>query len=287
MKTLYYLLILLGISVFHSCKTEENNPTIDQKIDYFDITDKPKEKWNELDSLCDSIYNAFGVKVIYEYTPRLIRTGYAYYYPPSYEKALAYTRLMLAKFWLPTVKKAFPDYFAREIPREFILMGGYYHSTQSDLNAASGAGFNGQFYRLGMGGINMFDKSDKDELYDHLVTLWHEHAHNQDVKYGRSKYFDNISVGTYYKEAWSTKSNSTANKDGFFSAYGGFAPEEDFATGVEYITRKSKQEVLSLIETNEKLKTKYAFIYRFYNDKGMDLHRLHELCDSVVFKTTY
>ena len=288
MKNINFIAILLVILLTtFSCTKSEEILTLDDEIDYFDISDKPKHKWNELDSLCDSIYKAYGVKVIYEFTPRLIRTGAAFYYPPNYHNALEYTRLMVAKFWLDPVKKNFPKYLNTEMPREYILMGGSYHGTQVNIGESSGAGFNGQFYRLGMGSVNLFNKSDRAWLYNHLVILWHEHAHNQDQKYGRGETFDKISAGTYYAEAWTTKSDPDANKDGFFRKYGGFAPEEDFATTVEHITRFSKSSVETFITQSEKLKTKYLYLSKFYNDKGMDLHRLHELCDSVVNKTNY
>jgi len=279
--------LFLIITGFISCEKNETLQPIDTEIDYFDIADKPKSKWNELDYLSDSIYNAFGVKVIYEYTPRLIRNGNAFYYPPNYKNALDYTRLMLAKFWLDPLKENFPKYYANETPREYILMGGSYHHDPVSLTVGSGAGFNGQFYRLGMGSVNAFNRSNKDWLFDHLVILWHEHSHNQDVKYGRGVTFDNISVGTYYKEFWVQKSLAQANSDGFFRNYGGFAPEEDFATTVEHITRFPENDVLKLIETNTKLKSKYTYIMKFYADKGMNLHRLQALCDSVIFKTNY
>lgn len=289
MKTFLKTIALLVMCFFvlQSCDKNEVITDIDESIDYFDIKDKPKEKWNELDHLCDSIYKAYGVKVIYEFTPKIIRNGNAFYYPANYEKALEYTRLMVAKFWLDPLKNIFPKYYDAETPREYILMGGYYHHDPVATNVGSGAGFNGQFYRLGMGGVNLFDKSNKPWLFDHLVILWHEHAHNQDVKYGRGPLFDNISVGTYYKEYWSTKTLQQANQDGFFRAYGGFAPEEDFATTVEHLTRFPKSDVLTLIETNAKLKAKYNFVTKFYGDKGMDLHKLQQACDSVIYKTTY
>lgn len=276
----------LGCILIFSCQKESALHT-NGEIDYFDIVDKPKSKWNELDTLCDSIYREFGVKIIYEYTPKMIRQGQAFYYPPNYEKALAYTRLMLAKFWLDPLKKNFPKYFKNETPVEYVLMGGGYHNDPIDVQLGQGAGFNGQFYRLGMGSVNEFDQNDKAWLHNHLVILWHEHAHNQDVKYGRGEVFDRISVGTHYNEYWITKSMAEAHNDGFFRPYGGFAPVEDFATTVEHLTRYPKQEVLALVETNEKFKSKYALITKFYMDKGMDLHRLQVVCDSVVNQTNY
>ncbi|MCA5004300.1 hypothetical protein IPZ78_03905 [Sphingobacterium sp. WQ 366] len=286
-----YIKLFLSMTMLaflsQSCEKSEEITTIDESIDYFDIVDKPKDKWNELDYLCDSIYKAYGTKVIYEFTPKIIRNGNAFYYPATYDKSLAYTRLMVDKFWLKPLKDNFPEYHSKETPREYIIMGGYYHNTPVATNQGSGAGFNGQFYRLGMGGINNFDKQNKANLHDHLVILWHEHAHNQDVKYGRGPLFDNISVGTYYKEQWSTKTLAQANSDGFFRNYGGFAPEEDFATTVEHITRFPENTVTTLINTNDKLKTKYNFVMKFYQDKGLNLHRLQVLCDSVVYKTNY
>lgn len=285
----YTLLISIGMIAFLSCSKEDKVPLVKENIDYFTVTNKPKEKWNALDSLCDSLYKDYGVKIVYEYTPQMIQPT-AFYYPPAYHKALAYTRMIMKRLWLEPTKKNFPEYFKKEIPIEFILMGGGYHSDPIALNIGYGLGFNGQFYRLGMGNVNNLDLSNKDEVHDHLVILWHEHAHNQDVKYGRGEAFNRISVGTYYKEAWNTKTLVNTITDGFFPqptatpGYGGFAPEEDFATTVEYLTRHPKSEVLKLINSNEKQKIKYNLVNNFYLQKGMDLHKLQSIIYDLVYK---
>lgn len=280
---IYTLLILAGMSAFVSCSKEEKVSLEKENLDYFAITNKPKEKWNALDSLCDTLYRDYGVKIVYEYTPQMIRPN-DFYYPPAYDKALAYTRKVMKTLWLEPLKKNFPDYFKKETPIEFILMGGFYHGHPTNTAIAAGAGFNGQFYRLGMGGINNLDLSNKAAVHEHVVILWHEHAHNQDVKYGRGEIFDRVSVGTYYKEAWSTKNDVQAVTDGFFEAYGGFAPEEDFATTVEYLTRSPKSDAITLINSNEKLKRKYNLVTKFYLDKGMDLHKLQSIVYDLVYK---
>lgn len=275
-------IIILAIVVLTACKKEEKLSLPAANTDYFAINNKPRDKWNALDSLCDSLYRDYGVKIVYEYTPQVIRPN-EFYYPPNYDKALAYTRNVLKRLWLEPLKKDFPAYFKDQTPVEFVLMGGYYHFHPTNTDVGSGAGFNGQFYRLGMGGINQLNLLDKAAVHDHVVILWHEHAHNQDQKYGRGEFFDRISVGTYYKEAWTTKTDAQANKDGFFRRYGGFAPEEDFATTVEHVTRYPKQDVLKLIDTNDKLKIKYNYLYKYYLDKGMDLHKLQQ----VIYKLIY
>lgn len=288
MKTLKNIIFLVVVGfIITSCKTENPVGEFKPNVDYFTVNTKPKYLWNELDYLCDQIYKDYGVKVIYEYSPQTI-AGTTFFTPADYTKALNYTKIVLLGFWLKPMKEKFPIYFAKETPIEFVIAGGFIHFNDiTTAGAAAGAGMNAQFYRLGMGGVNNFDKTNKAWLYDHIVTLYHEHAHQQDHKYGRGFDFDRISVGTYYGSAYSTKTLAVANADGFTTAYGGYAPEEDFATTVENIARSTKANVDVLLTKNPKLVTKYRYVDNFYSTKGMNLYELHNVLDSVVYRTTY
>ncbi|WP_437922195.1 substrate import-associated zinc metallohydrolase lipoprotein [Sphingobacterium sp. LRF_L2] len=285
-KVMLFGLIGICLLASVSCRKEERVVT-EEAVDYFAIIDKPKDKWNALDSLCDTIYNDYGVKIIYEYTPRIL-DGTTFFVPPNYEKALAYVQVVVRGFWLKPLKEEFPEYFESETPREFVMVGGYVHFNDITVTgAAAGAGLNAQFYRLGMGGVNNFDKTSPYTLMQTMATLYHEHAHQQDHKYGRGYLYDRVSQGEYYGLNYGGKLTSQANADGFFMPYGGYAPEEDFATSVESMVLYDKATIESMAEANEKLKTKYEMVHAYYLEKGMDLHRLHEVVDSVIYKTTY
>jgi substrate import-associated zinc metallohydrolase lipoprotein len=289
MKKIIY--IFLSVLLLTACK-KENYPLgeVDENVDYFSKrTVKPQSEWNELDYLCDSIQKAFGVEIIYEYTPRII-AGTTFFMPPQYDKALPYTKVMLNKIWLKPLKEEFPEFFKGETPIEFILAGGYIHFNNPTATAtAAGAGLNGQFYRLGMGGVNNFSTS-KSWLSGHIVTLYHEHAHQIDHKYGRGYEFDRISQGKYYGLAgYSSRSEAQAQRDGFWRAYGGYAPEEDFATGVEHMVRYPEATIKQLLATSGSLDLadKYKMVHQMYLDMGVDLHQLHSVVDSVVYQVNY
>lgn len=296
MKKMKNMLMVLSLLLAIGC-AKDNNPLgeIDENVDYFSKREvKPKSQWNELDYLCDSINKAYGVEIIYEYTPRII-SGNTYFMPPQYSVALPYTKVMLDKMWLKPLKEKFPEFFKKETPIEFILAGGFVHFNNPTATAtAAGAGMNAQFYRLGMGGVNRFDATNKAWLHDHLVTLYHEHAHQIDHKYGRGQIYDRVSQGRYYglagyfrKPDGTIRNDDEAQKDGFFKPYGGYAPEEDFATSVEYMVKYPEATIKSFVAKNANLDTKYKLVHQKYLDMGVDLHQLQIVVDSVVFKVDY
>lgn len=278
--------VIFAIASLFGCQKESPVET-KAAMDYFAISEKPRYLWNALDSLCDTIYREYGVKVIYEYTPRIL-DGTTFFVPPNYEKALVYTDVVIRKLWLKPLKENFPRYFAVETPREFVMVGGYVHFNDISIaGAAAGAGLNAQFYRLGMGGVNNFDKTVSSDLMKTMATLYHEHAHQQDHRYGRGYMYDRVSQGEYYGLNYGGRLESQANLDGFFLPYGGYAPEEDFATSVEKMVLHPKSRIEQIVKANEKLEKKYKMVHQFYLDRGMDLHRLHEVVDSMVNKTRY
>ncbi len=283
--------VLLAVIFLAACK-KDNYPlgAVDENIDFFSKREvKPRSQWNELDYLCDSMRQAYGIEIIYEYTPRIV-AGNTFFMPPQYDKALPYTRLVLDKLWLKPLKENFPEFFAKETPIEFILAGGYIHfNDPTTTSTAAGAGLNAQFYRLGMGGVNAFS-TNKAWLWDHIVTLYHEHAHQIDHKYGRGYLFDRVSQGKYYGiPGYASVSEAQAQRDGFWYGYGGYAPEEDFATNVEYMADLPEARIKELIAISQSvaLETKYKMVHQKYLDMGMDLHKLHVMLDSVVYKVNY
>ncbi|MEJ5053412.1 putative zinc-binding metallopeptidase [Sphingobacterium sp. MYb382] len=286
-----YLCLLLVVFFITSCQ-KDNNPLgeVDETIDYFSKKQvKPKSQWNELDYLCDSIQKAFGVEIIYEYSPRIIGSS-TFFMPPQYEFALPYTKVVLNKLWLKPLKESFPKFFDNETPIEFILAGGFVHFNDPTTTAtAAGAGMNAQYYRLGMGGVNRFSTS-KAWLWDHIVTLYHEHAHQIDHKYGRGIPFDRTSQGKYYGiPGYASVNQAQARRDGFWTGYGGFAVEEDFATTVEYMLRLNQAQHAEQRRISESaaLESKYRLVYQKYLDMGVDLHKLNVMLDSVVYKVNY
>lgn len=294
MKKIIYLTLIFALCL--GCK-KDNYPLgeVDETVDFFSKREvKPKSQWNELDYLCDSIQKEYGVEIIYEYTPRII-SGDTFFMPPQYDKALPYTKILLEQIWLKPLKESFPEFFKKETPIEFILAGGYVHFNDPTATAtAAGAGMNAQFYRLGMGGVNNFSTS-KRWLYDHIVTLFHEHAHQIDHKYGRGQLYDRVSQGKYYglsgyyrnPETGQIRTDAEAQSDGFFTPYGGYAPEEDFATSVEYMVRYPESTIKTFVSRSLDLEKKYKMVHQKYLDMGVDLHQLHIVVDSIVNKVDY
>lgn len=285
------LLFIIGAFLVFGC-TKDNYPLgeVDETVDYFSKREvKPRSQWNELDSLCDSIQRVYGVEIIYEYTPRII-AGTTFFMPPQYDKALPYTKIMLDRMWLKPLKENFPVFFNGETPIEFILVGGFVHFNDPTTTfTAAGAGLNAQFYRLGMGGINGFSTS-KSWLYNHLVILYHEHAHQIDHKYGRGDLFDRVSQGKYYGiPGYASVSLNQAQKDGFWRPYGGYAPEEDFATTVEELVRRDEASIKDRIQVSGSLalESKYKMVHQKYLRLGVDLHKLQVVVDSVANLVNY
>jgi len=285
------ILLFVSAIIFYGC-SKDNYPLnkVDENIDYFSKREvKPSSQWNALDSLCDTIRREYGVEIIYEYTPRII-AGTTFFVPPQYEKALPYTKIVLERMWLKPLKENFPKFFNGETPIEFILAGGFIHfNSPTTTSTAAGAGLNAQFYRLGMGGINNFS-TNKTWLYNHLITLYHEHAHQIDHKYGRGYLFDRVSQGKYYGLAgYVGISELQAQKDGFWKGYGGYAPEEDFATNVEYMVRYNEAWIKNaiLVSESQDLDMKYKMVHQMYLDLGIDLHQLQIVVDSVANKVNY
>ena len=221
MKAIHQLFLwnsIIFCIAISSCNKDVND-AVPEEIDYFAIQEKPAHLWNTLDSLCDSLHQEYGVKVIYEYTPRVI-AGSTFFVPPNYEQALGYTRVVIHQLWLKPLKENFPEYFEKETPIEFILVGGFIHFNDiTSTGAAAGAGLNAQFYRLGMGGVNNFNADNRNWLWNQIITLYHEHAHQQDHKYGRGYLYDRVSQGDYYGLTYFSRSTAQARIDGFFIPY--------------------------------------------------------------------
>lgn len=285
MKKIYILVlaVVFASSAFITGCKKDTTIAIDEPIDYLSVK---KGKWNGLDSLTDSIFKNYGVRVFYEFNPRIIDPT-TFYVPPQYEKAKFYTKNVIERLWLEPLKKNFPKFLSDQKPIEFLILGTYVHFNSISSGLAAGAGLNGQFYRLGMGGADALPAT-KASVRDHMNTLYHEHAHQLDQKFGRSYAYDRVSQGTYYqlnylrKPDGTTRTNTDAQNDGFFTPYGGFAPEEDFATTVESLIRYSKAQIQTIIARNPKLATKYQMVYKFYLDKGIDLHQMHDILDQVA-----
>lgn len=285
MKNIYLFVLMVlsaGSTLLSSCKKDE---VLSQEtpIDYTAIKFGPR---NDLDKLTDDIFNTYGVRVIYEFNPRIIDPT-TFYVPAQYDKAMLYTKYVVEKLWLEPLKNKAPEFLKNQKPIEFLILGTYVHFNSITSGLAAGAGLNGQFYRLGMGGADglVFTKAS---LRDHMCTLYHEHAHQLDQKFGRGYIYDRVSQGTYYqlnylrKADGTSRTNTDAQNDGFFTPYGGFAPEEDFATTVESMIRYTRAEIQTMIARNPKLATKYQMVYKFYLDRGVDLHEMHDVLDQVV-----
>lgn len=265
------------LAAVYSCrKNEDKKPVITDTIDYFDAG-APK---NALDSLIDSIDQRYGLRVIYKFNPRVIDPS-TFYVPALYNKTKDYTKYVVEKMWLQPLSIYAPDFLKQQVPIEFLAVGTYIHFNSITAGTAAGAGLNAQYYRLGMGGVN-------DYLYtrawirEHLCILYHEHAHQLDQKFGRPPGYDQVSQGTYYDLQYGSKSLDQAQRDGFFRAYGGYQPVEDFATTVEAMIRFPKDSVLRIVAKNTKLEKKYKMVNNFYLSKGIDLHLMQQKLDSTV-----
>ncbi len=265
---------LIGLICF-SCQKDEA-PVVNNTIDYFS-GGAPR---NGLDSLIDTIQNKYGLRVIYEFNPRTIDPS-TFYVPALYDPAKQYTKNVIEKMWLEPISIFAPEFLKHQIPIEFLTVGTYIHFNSITSGTAAGAGLNAQYYRLGMGGVNSYAFT-RAWIREHMNTLYHEHAHQLDQKFGRPKGYDQVSQGTYYDLQYSTKTEATAQKDGFFRNYGGYQPVEDFATTVEAMMRFPKDSILRIVAKSSKLETKYKMVNAFYLSKGIDLHMMQAKLDSVV-----
>ncbi|WP_131539630.1 substrate import-associated zinc metallohydrolase lipoprotein [Pedobacter nototheniae] len=279
MKTIYKLTFTAFIVMSITISACKKNDVLDEKAPVDFLTRKIGVK-NDLDKLIDTISDVYGVKAIYQFDPRVIDPS-TFYTPTSYDKAMLYTKYVIRKLWLEPATKNYPSFIQNQKPVEFLIIGSGIHFNSFNPSDATGAGLNGQFFRLGIGSVDNLSFTKKG-LREHICILYHEHAHQMDNKYGRGYAFDRVSQGTYYQLNYNKKSDSQALKDGFFRAYGGFAPEEDFATAVEAMIRYSKADILTQVAQNPKLETKYKMVYKFYLDRGIDLHKMHDILDQVA-----
>jgi substrate import-associated zinc metallohydrolase lipoprotein len=258
-----------------SCQKDEA-PVVNNTIDYFSAG-VPQ---NGLDSLIDTIQHKYGLRVIYKFDPRVIDPT-TFFVPALYDKAKAYTKNIVEKMWLEPISIYAPEFSKHQIPIEFLTVGTAVHFNSISSGGAAGAGLNAQYYRLGMGDVNNYAFT-RAWLREHMCILYHEHAHQLDQKFGRPVGYDQVSQGTYYDLQYASKSDATAQKDGFFRAYGGYQPVEDFATTVEAMLRFTQDSVLKIVAKNPKLETKYKMVNKFYLDKGVNLHLMQQKLDSVV-----
>lgn len=275
---LFFLTTIL-LSVIYSCK-KDSALEKDAPIDYLELV--KSEYKNKLDSIVDTVENDYGVQVFYQFTPRVIDPT-TFFTPTSYDRAMTYTNTVIRKMWLGPLKQRFPKFWANEKPVEFLIVGSGIKFNSISSGNAAGAGLNGQFYRLGMGGVDNMSFT-ASAVREHMCILYHEHAHQMDRKYGRGYDYDRVSQGDYYGIAYTTRSDPQAQLDGFFRSYGGYAPEEDFATTVEACLRFSKDSIMKIVAKNPKLKTKYEMVYNKYLKLGMDLHDMKLYLDSAASK---
>ncbi|NSL87692.1 substrate import-associated zinc metallohydrolase lipoprotein [Chitinophaga solisilvae] len=277
MKQVAKLFILAGlIAVMTFSCTKDKAPVINDTIDYFAM---PKPL-NALDSLIDTIQHTYGLRVIYKFEPRVIDPT-TFFVPALINRAQGYTKYVVEKMWLQPISIFAPQFSKNQIPVEFLTIGTAVHFNSISSGGAAGAGLNGQYYRLGMGDVNSF-VVNRAWIREHINILYHEHAHQLDHKFGRPKGYDQVSQGLYYDLQYISRTDEQAQKDGYFRAYGGFQPVEDFATTVEAMMRFPKDSILKIIAKNPKLETKYKMVNQFYLSKGIDLHMMQIKLDSVV-----
>lgn len=288
MKKVYYgpLLFLMSTALIltFSCKKERALER-EAPVDYLEEIKSTVK--NPLDSIIDTVQRDYGVKVFYQFTPRIIDPT-TFFTPTSYNQALAYTNTVIRKMWLGPLKQRFPKFWAEQKPIEFLVVGSAIKFNSISSGGAAGAGLNGQFYRLGMGAVDNMNfgaaiGTVRNMVREHMCILFHEHAHQMDHKYGRGYEYDRVSRGDYYgTPGYASRTDAQAQLDGFFRNYGGYAPEEDFATTVEACLRFSKDSIMKIVAKNAKLRTKYDMIYKKYLDMGMDLHQMKIYLDSAA-----
>ncbi|MBZ4190289.1 putative zinc-binding metallopeptidase [Niabella beijingensis] len=282
MKKIYYksflFLLCFMVILFFSCN-KETALVREAPVDYLEVVHSgPK---NGLDSLIDTIQNNYGVQVYYQFTPRVIDPT-TFFTPTTYNRAMAYADIVVRKMWLGPLKQRFPKFWAEQKPIEFLIVGSAIKFNSISSGGAAGAGLNGQFYRLGMGGVDNMSFT-RATVREHMCILFHEHAHQMDHKYGRGYDYDRVSQGEYYgTPGYTSRTDEQAQEDGFFRNYGGYAPEEDFATTVEACLRFSKDSIMKIVAKNDKLRKKYNMIYSKYLDMGMDLHEMKVYLDSAA-----
>jgi substrate import-associated zinc metallohydrolase lipoprotein len=271
--------VIVAIVVLFSCQ-KEDKLIREADADYLQPIQNATK--NRLDSIIDTVQRNYGVRVYYQFNPRVLDPT-TFFTPTTYDRANSYTDLIVRKLWLGPLKQRFPKFWANEKPIEFLIVGSAIKFNSISSGGAAGAGLNGQFYRLGMGAVDNMNFANRNSLREHMCILFHEHAHQMDHKYGRGYDYDRVSRGDYYgTPGYASRSVDQAQRDGFFAPYGGYAPEEDFATTVETCLRVSKESVMRIVAKSAKLKTKYEMVYNKYLNMGMDLHQMKLYLDSAA-----
>jgi substrate import-associated zinc metallohydrolase lipoprotein len=221
MKTyLYKLFAFIFISSFIlSCKKEEtldvdlNKLNIDQPV-----ANTPLDLW-----LTKTFVDEYNIDVIYRYN-RFYHGDDRDVAAVQVDKVEPQMQTVLEGFLLPYRKVAGVEFIKRYSPKQFVLFGsGSFNPDGSYTLATAAAGRNITIYDL-----NNFDLSNSGTVVGKLRTIHHEFTHilNQIVPMPAD--FQLITKSTYLA-TWTTKSEESAQDDGYVTPYASSQPGEDFA----------------------------------------------------------
>ncbi len=248
------------------------------------ILDPPAEKplpENATDSLILEMEEQYQTKIIYRWDRRYTSSD-AKVSPVKFELVLPYLN-MIRDFWIRPYDDQLPEFMRYHIPVEIILVGStirYHEGEEQGFNAAGQAI---SFSRILLAGVNEYSPTDSFWISQQILTMHHEFAHTMDKKYGRPKGFDAISKGKYAGSTSFTQFNlETARERGFWVPYGMSNEAEDFATFVEAFIELPKNELITIVETNDRLKQKYEKVHEYYLKHGIDLHEVQKIVDNKL-----
>jgi substrate import-associated zinc metallohydrolase lipoprotein len=221
MKTYIYKLFafIFISSLILSCKKEEtldvdlNKLNIDQPV-----ANTPLDLW-----LTKTFVDEYNIDVIYRYN-RFYHGDDRDVAAVQVDKVEPQMQTVLEGFLLPYRKVAGVEFIKRYSPKQFVLFGsGSFNPDGSYTLATAAAGRNITIYDL-----NNFDLSNSGTVVGKLRTIHHEFTHilNQIVPMPAD--FQLITKSTYLA-TWTTKSEESAQDDGYVTPYASSQPGEDFA----------------------------------------------------------
>lgn len=247
--------------------------------------EEPDIVWNvdnPTDSLIKDMYDRYQTKIIYKWDQRYISTS-AVATPPRFELIYPYIDVVIQKLFVSSYDSQNSEFMRRNLPIQLLLVGSRINYNNGEEASFTGSGAAAQFSRIMVAGINEYNLENRSWLGSQVATLHHELAHALDKKYGRPLTYDEVSKGLYaISTSFTSFTESEARSRGFWRPYGMSNESEDFASFVDGIVGNPEDEVMEIVNQNERLKKKYHLIMNFYKELGIDLHEINKYITSAL-----
>ncbi|WP_316843312.1 substrate import-associated zinc metallohydrolase lipoprotein [Pedobacter psychrodurus] len=210
---------LFFIAVIVSCRKEDPLNVDFSKLNIDNpVANTPLDTW-----LTTTFLNEYNIDVIYRYN-RFYHGDDRDVAAVKVDKVQPQMQTVLEGFLLPYRKVAGVTFIKKYAPKQFVLFGsGSYNPDNSYTLATAAAGRNITIYDL-----NSFDLSDPNTIVNKLRTIHHEFTHILNQIVPMPVDFQLITKSTYLA-TWTTKSDESAQADGYVTPYASSQPGEDFA----------------------------------------------------------